>query len=314
MSSYRNIIKDRGALIPSREKEVPKPALDSSNDQLRLKKHASSGLKHAFLMAVIGDEYNSTITVHHPIGQTKLNESDWVMTPSSEVHHLLARAEDKSATERAFAKREAYVKERLLASGIVTEKEGVLYYKEYPQTSREDLLKPFRANKSKDDAAKKADHQLAIKGKISDLEKEHKARFPTRPFKPPRNITELVPKEKLVPLLDFVTDASIRAIERVYEESKAALRREAEKKILPEFIETVGGVRGDLHQQAVPMLSGKSQKQAIDLIIRTMMTIGTMSVGSTVRLGAETPTENVSPARVQAEARASSTAFSPTRR
>jgi len=298
MNPYANIMKDKGIFFPKDKKENPKPALDSSNDQLRLKKNNASSLKHAFLISVIGDDYNSSITVHHPIGQTRLDPSDWVMTPSNEVHHLLARAEDKSALEETLAKRKQYVREMQISSGIITEnEEGKTCYRERPDKCRDDLLKPFKDKQKEAEKLLNEEHQLAIKGFLAAKEAEHKARFPTRPFKPPKNLNELIKKEKPLPLLHFITDKEIKALETAYEDSRAEYSKEASKKFEIPFVETVGGVRADIYQQPTPALRGKSQKQAIDLVIQTMMQISSLPVGDhTVKVGTRPASQKMGPA------------------
>jgi len=280
MNPYSSIIKERGTTFSKEKKEHPKPALDSSNDQIRLKHHGNPFLKEGFLVAVIGDEYNSTITVHRPIGVTKLDRKDWVMTPSNEVHHLLARAEDKSAEERCRAARTKYVSDGLVTSGIITVNDmQEAFYQSRTDMTRQELLKPYRLEKSTMDKAAQKRYAEAIHALSVSKETEHKARFPTRPYKPPRNLSEQVHKEIVPSVLDLITDKTIRKLEEGYQKAKKELELKAESTIKVEFVETVGGVRFNIPQSPVPALAKTSQKQAIDLIIRTMMDLSNLPAG-----------------------------------
>jgi len=292
MNPYTSIIKERGTAFSKEKKEHPKPALDSSNDLVKLKHHGNPFLKEAFLVAVIGDEYNSTITVHRPIGVTKLDRKDWVMTPSNEVHHLLARAEDKSAEERCRAARTKYVSDGLVTNGVITvnDKQEAFYRSRTDQT-RQELLKPYRVEKSSLDKAAHKRHADAVHALSVSKEAEHKARFPTRPFKPPRNLSEQVHKELTPSVMELITDKPLRILEEAYQKEKKKLELEAESTIKVEYVETIGGVRFDHHQLPVPALTGTNQKQAVDLIIRTMMNLSTLPVGtSKVHVGARAST------------------------
>lgn len=72
----------------------------------------------AFVVVVASAEGHQQFTVHRPIGQTDLADSEWVCTPSSEIQVLLSRKESEEQ------KRWANLREREIRSRVLRARTG----------------------------------------------------------------------------------------------------------------------------------------------------------------------------------------------
>lgn len=200
---------------------------------LKSQKH----LKGAFVIAVIApDDVQEQFTVHHPIGITNCEENDWVMTRSSELHYLAARAQDPKQQQVTTARNERKNK-FLVHKQLLEEKDGKLYYpKDYTKTRNEYL----------------AEAELHMKAD----------KRPKGARKPKRS--------------DYLDEDQKEAEERILKalaSKESQLFIESETGI--QTFRTRGGVLEDQEQIAIKALTGKTPAQAFDITTRLVFkTVG----------------------------------------
>lgn len=187
----------------------------------------------AFSWVVASGQNVRKFTVHHPVGITPLDGDDWVITASGEVPILLQRAVHPDAaaveTRRAAARQASAVSAGLARLGA----DGVLHYPGDNGLARKDVLKAARI--------------AAIK-----THPEVKGYTPTS-----AEILAQVPDD-------------IRPVEETlaaHLRDAAVVRAAEEANRLPDY-ETCSGPLGDQKQTAVAYLKGKTQSQAIDLLVK----------------------------------------------
>jgi len=98
-------------------KTVRKPTKVLPTAGLQSEFQADKRLPDAFTVHVIAAAGGRSLTFHRPVGCTDLEDEDWVLTPSTEVPSLLARAENPHAKRiealRAKARNSVAVKRGL---------------------------------------------------------------------------------------------------------------------------------------------------------------------------------------------------------
>nr|WNA22210.1 MAG: hypothetical protein [Plasmopara viticola lesion associated narnavirus 3] len=182
----------------------------------------------SFVVVVVGPDRARTITFHHPIGKTDLDDKDWVATPTSVVPDLVARKDDPNeATIRE--KRESSRLEAAIVAGYISrdDDDDILY----PSGEvRQDILAEART--AAKDAAKKAGTKPAPMAYLAHLSAERRAE-----------------EDALRQFLQ--SDAVVRAAVRAFPDST---------------YRTMGGPMADIEQKAVSYLSGQTRAQAEDTV------------------------------------------------
>jgi len=189
-------------------------------------------LGESFVVVLAGPDRTKSITFHHPIGKTNLEDDDWVATPTGEVPDLIARRDDP---DEALIRenREKHRFEAAISAGYVQrDDEGVI---SYPSgADRQQVLSDARATARA--AAKKADTKPAPMAYLAHLSAESRAE----------------------------EDAL-----RQFLQSKAVVLA-AEKEFPDSKYRTKSGPMADRVQTAQTYLHGKSRSQAEDEVIRQL--------------------------------------------
>ncbi|QZE12035.1 MAG: hypothetical protein [Sclerotinia sclerotiorum narnavirus 1] len=110
-------------------KTVRKPIKVLPTAGLQYEYQADKRIADAFTVHVIGPTGGRSLTYHRPIGFTELGDEDWVLSPSTEVPSLLARAEHPHAKRieelRAKARNQLAVGKGLASQPVP---DGPLHY------------------------------------------------------------------------------------------------------------------------------------------------------------------------------------------
>jgi len=88
---------------------------------------ADDRLPESIVVLVVSANRTEAYTLHHPVGITDLTEGDWVLTRTSEVPTLLARAKDPNQKKVDEARQKAR-SDYLVAAGLLTRVGETLHY------------------------------------------------------------------------------------------------------------------------------------------------------------------------------------------
>jgi hypothetical protein len=111
-------------------------------------------LKDASVVLIVGPGgITEEMTIHRPIGITDLQDDDWVMTRTNEIHTLFARKDDPSEANLTIA-RNKRKNDYLIQNKLLMEKDGKYFYPQDEVKTRNDYLAEadlkFRAKKKDD--------------------------------------------------------------------------------------------------------------------------------------------------------------------
>jgi hypothetical protein len=116
--------KHKLATVPFKPKveKVPVKVKPAGLNPVEFKE--DSALKGAFVFLIAGaNGLSDSLTVHHPIGYTKLGDDDWVCTPSKEVQTLLSR-KDNPNERKLHEQRKTLTMKLAVSQKLLLEKEG----------------------------------------------------------------------------------------------------------------------------------------------------------------------------------------------
>jgi len=242
----------------SKDKYVPvvkKTVVQSLSLQKQgdLKIENVKGLEEAFAIVVTDGGLTNTFTIHRPVGISGLDDDSWTATPASEVHYLLARADDP-AQPNIDKTRGQTRNELLVTANLLILKDGKLHYPADVQNGAERiaLLNAADAELKKMKQAKREEYKL-----------NH----------PKANQDTINRKVKVTETRnDFLPDQA-----KVHEfKIQGYLRRpEIKEKIEGSCIQTYrtrGGPIANRPQRSIPLLKGLSQEKAVDAINQWLYT------------------------------------------
>jgi hypothetical protein len=190
-------------------------------------------LNESFVIVVGDTASGRSITFHHPIGTTNLDDDDWVATPTEDVTSLLQRQKDPGEAARK-ANRDKF-RIRLAIEGNLltreeTDEERLLYYG--TDISRQDTVVAARA---------------ATKSSYKEGEKPSPDSY-----------------------IRFIEDKDLREKESILRKflSEKSTISKAEKAFPNSKFQTQGGPLADRRQKAVDYLDGLDRPQAIDRVTK----------------------------------------------
>jgi len=189
----------------------------------------------SFVIVLAGPSKGRSMTFHHPIGETDVDDEDWVCTPTEDITDLLARRKDpgeESLRDKRDRHRLKLAADNNLIEKVESQEQEVVYYG--TQVSRQATVALAR---------KKAKEAVVGKGK------------PTADA-----------------YLSFIGDHVTREAEVVLREfltSKATIRA-AELKYPPSGFRTKGGPLADRAQRSVSYLEGLSRTEAEDAVVKRL--------------------------------------------
>ena len=241
----------------------PKPTQLSSDKQSDLKLAYNKDLPEAFVVLISRIGFRPVqMTFHHPIGETQLDDGEWVATPSESIPFLLARTEnpyEKSVMEK---RRESVL--RNVTRALLDEREdGEMSYRgtNISRTATLALARKRQATAWKSAKAdNRAEFEEYLRKNYPELPPQSKqqklmgVKFPT-PAKPP---------------LDNFLDSDVITLEnkiRALSNKIAESAELQEKYPIPEF-ETMGGPLGDQPQVVIAGLQDLDTSMAMDAVIR----------------------------------------------
>nr|WNA22205.1 MAG: hypothetical protein [Plasmopara viticola lesion associated narnavirus 1] len=215
-------------------KTVRKPTKVLPTAGLQAEFQADKRIADAFTVHVLGPTGGRSLTFHHPIGCTDLEDGEWVLTPSTEVPSLLSRAENPHAKRieglRAKARNALAVKKGLAKQADL---DGPL---QYPDGS-DRTAALSSAHSAAKEAAKSKEQSKAAPGAFLG-------------FLDPKV------KEYEIALSDFLKSEEVRL--------------KIEKEIpLPDF-ETCSGPFEDQEQEAVEWLDKLPPQSALDAVVKLL--------------------------------------------
>jgi len=217
----------RGAVIRTKAKPKVNPT-SGANFEFT----GDPRIGESFVIVMAGPAKNRSMTFHHPIGVTDVDEEDWVCTQTEDIPDLLARRKDPDE-ESIRGKRDLH-RLSLAAGRNLIQKDGqdgeVLYY---------GTNIPRQATIA--EARRLAKEAVVGKGK------------PTADA-----------------YLSFIKDPALREIESQLREflTAEATIREAERKFPMSGFRTKSGPLADRAQQSVTYLEGLSRTEAEDAVVR----------------------------------------------
>jgi len=207
----------------------------------------TKGLQGAFVVAMVSEKgLPDQLTFHRPIGWTDLAGDEYVCTPTSDIHTLLAGSEDPR--EAQLSKLENLVLlELAVRDGLLFRQSGVDDPYTYPNGEDRDLILS-RAEK-------------AAKDRVKTLEAEHKALQQGKPkaavFK--HNVTRN----------QFLNEEHL-GYERELQEHKRIVRAEIRERV-PRTYRTLGGPLRDQPQRRCPMIpKGATEQEAKNAVYKTV--------------------------------------------
>jgi hypothetical protein len=207
----------------------------------------TKGLQGAFVVAMVSEKgLPDQLTFHRPIGWTDLAAEEYVCTPTSDIHTLLAGSEDPR--EAPLSKLENLVFLELAV------RDGLLF-----QVSSTDDPYPYPNGEDRDLALSRA--EKAAKDRIKTLEAEHKALQQGKPkaavFK--HNVTRN----------QFLNEEHL-GYERDLQEHKRLVRAEIRERV-PRTYRTLGGPLRDQPQRRCPMIpKGATEQEAKNAVYKTV--------------------------------------------
>jgi hypothetical protein len=205
------------------------------------------GLHGAFVVALVNEKgLPDQFTFHHPIGWTDLTMEEYVCTPTSDIHTLLAGSEDPREGQLGRLENlvflEFAVRDTLLFKGEGPDDPYV-----YPNGEDRDLILS-RAEK-------------AVRDHIKALEAEHKAKQQGKP--------KAAVFHHSVTRNMFLNEEHL-AYERALTEHKRAVRAEIRERV-PRTYRTLGGPLRDQPQRRCPAIpKGATEQEAKNAIYKKM--------------------------------------------
>jgi hypothetical protein len=140
-----------------KEKVIPKWHVGEST--LPVEAIQSQSVKGALGIVIALPGHVRSVSIHRPIGQSGLEDDDWVITPTGEVTELLSRQEDPDGKKIEVA-RQKFSEEYLISAGCFERNAttGLLHYAGMPVKSRRDILKTANAAQKSDPKGSYLEH------------------------------------------------------------------------------------------------------------------------------------------------------------
>lgn len=187
----------------------------------------------SFVIVIAGPAKNRSLTFHHPLGETDVDDEDWVCTPTEDIPDLLARLKDpdeKSIREKRDNYRMKLASDRKLVMKDNDQNGEIVYAG--TTTSRQATVS---------EARKLAKEAVVGKGKPS-----------------------------ADAYLRFIKDDSLRKAESTLREflTKTSTIHEAELKVPSSGYRTRSGPLSDRAQKSVEYLEGMSRTSAEDAVVK----------------------------------------------
>jgi hypothetical protein len=140
-----------------KEKVIPKWHVGENT--LPVEAIQSQSVKGALGIVIALPGHVRSVSIHRPIGQSGLEDDDWVITPTGEVTELLSRQEDPDGKKIEVA-RQKFSDEYLITAGCFERNAttGLLHYVGMPAKSRRDFLKSANAAQKSDPKGSYLEH------------------------------------------------------------------------------------------------------------------------------------------------------------
>lgn len=166
--------KTSAAAQAPRLKEVKVPAKLSSSKWKGIEFEPDVGpLGDSFVVVVGGNGLSAmSLTFHHPIGITQLEENDWVCTPTGEIQTLLDRAK-RPDQEKVAKLRSAKRNDIAVAAGLLVRSDNALLYPGQKDGSRISVLETAKKAAKAAAKAKQTPKQIEKKAKIEFGPSDH---------------------------------------------------------------------------------------------------------------------------------------------
>lgn len=148
----RTIVKEKS--VPAKVVVGTVPAIDFRPPQ--------GALKGALVVVVSDGTRTVSWTVHHPIGNTDLEDGDWVLSACADVPVLLEQRTDPDADRLNILRVQERVKMAVAAGFLEFNAAGVTEYKGLPGIQRDDVVS--EARKTAKEQTKQAFHKWESSG------------------------------------------------------------------------------------------------------------------------------------------------------
>lgn len=241
-------------------------------------------LKDSFILVIGSPEGGVEITFHHPIGETDLDDDDWIGTPTGDIPSLLERkanpraqrAKDarNSAACKLFFASKAIKEEETFTRFEPEEKDGsivinyddkkaelALIFKEKEAELNADFLE-----KSKKYTAEKRAFDLSVKGTPHVSRPEFK---PSMDMPEKRSTKEIFKGSKHECLYDL--REAYREKMKIHRDADSA--KKAEQAILGTEYFTGSGPTGKIKQVAINDMKGKTAQEVRDHILAEILSL-----------------------------------------